>query len=181
MLSLNFQTAPFEIEEYNQQPVGISYKFKGTDKVVNKDLFKVGASFPAVKSITFDNKLGNVDLMVHYGNDASLLAGFPNQIAQYDIQEGKKGEKTEKVSFCMKVSNNIHNIAILEDVEFIEEWTELEKIPIKKSPVTIPAPKKEEEKKEGEGDKPAEGEAKPAEGEEIPPLVEPKAEVIQPE
>ena len=72
----------------------------------------------------------------------------------------------------MKVSNNIHNIPCLEDVEFIQEWTEQEKIPVKASPVTVPPPKKEEEKKEGEQPA-AEGEQKPAE--------EPKPEVTQPE
>lgn len=60
----------------------------------------------------------------------------------------------------MRVTNNIHNVAALDDAELVQKWTEEEKIPIKASPVT-PAPKKEEEKKEGaEGEKPAE-EAKP--------------------
>lgn len=54
----------------------------------------------------------------------------------------------------MRVSNNIHNVALLDEVEFIQEWTEQEKIPIKASPVTVPPPK--EEAKEGEN--PAEGE-----------------------
>lgn len=73
----------------------------------------------------------------------------------------------------MKVSNNIHNIACLEDVEYIQEWTEIEKIPIKASPVTpVVPPKKEEEKKEGEqpateGEKPAE--EKPAEPQPVAP------------
>ena len=78
----------------------------------------------------------------------------------------------------MRISNNIHNVACLDEVELIQEWTEQDKIPIKASSVTIPPPpKKEEEKKEGEqpaeGEKPAEGEQKPAE--------EPKPEVTKPE
>jgi len=44
---------------------------------------------------------------------------LPTQIAQYAIGEGKKDEKTEKVSFTMRVSNNIHNVACLDEVEFI--------------------------------------------------------------
>jgi hypothetical protein len=48
----------------------------------------------------------------------------------------------------MRVSNNIHNVACLDEVEFVQEWTEFEKIPIKASPVTVPPPKKEEEKKD---------------------------------
>jgi heat shock protein 4 len=168
MLSPNFQVANFEVEEFNTEPVSISYKFKGTDKVVTKELFKIGSNFPSTKSITFDNKNGGLDLMVHFSEGAELLKGLPNQIAQYDIAEGKKEDKTEKYSFTMRVSNNIHNVACLDEVEFIQEWTELEKIPIKASPVTVPPPK--EEPKDGE--KPAEGEEKKD---------EPKPEVIQPE
>lgn len=78
MLSPNFQVANFEVEEYNPQPISISYKFKGTDKVVTKELFKVGTNFPSTKSITFDNKNGNLDLMVHYSEGAQLMSGLPN-------------------------------------------------------------------------------------------------------
>ena len=66
MLSPNFQVASFEVEEYNQEPIGITYKFAGSDKCITKELFKKGTSFPNTKSITFDNKLGNLELMVHY-------------------------------------------------------------------------------------------------------------------
>lgn len=76
-------------------------------------------------------------------------------------------------------------MASLDEVEFIQEWTEEEKIPVKASPVTPAAPPKAEEKpKEGEkpaaeGDeKPAE-EEKPAEGGEKPPAEEQKAEPVQ--
>lgn len=54
----------------------------------------------------------------------------------------------------MRVANNIHNIASLEDAELAQEWTEEEKIPIKASPVTTPPPKKEGE--EGKEEAPAE-------------------------
>jgi hypothetical protein len=62
----------------------------------------------------------------------------------------------------MRVSNNIHNIACLDEAEFCQEWTEEEKIPIKASPITVPPPKKEEEKKAEEPK--AEGDAAAAEG-----------------
>ena len=78
MLSPNFQVANFEVEEYNVQPISISYKFKGTEKVVTKELFKVASSFPSTKSVTFENKLGNLDLMVHYGDNAKLMNGLPS-------------------------------------------------------------------------------------------------------
>jgi len=87
----------------------------------------------------------------------------------------------------MRVSNNIHNVAGLDEVEFVEEWTELEKIAVKASPVTVPAPpKKEEEKKE---EPPKEGEQQPtSEGNEekkpeatTEPAKEEQATVTQPE
>ena len=78
MLSPNFQVANFEIVEFNELPISISYKFKGAEKVVTKELFKTGSSFPSTKSVTFDNKDGNVDLMVHYTENAGLMQGLPN-------------------------------------------------------------------------------------------------------
>ena len=98
--------------------------------------------------------------MVHYADGANLMEGLPNQIAQYTIGEGKKEEKTEKVSFCMRVSNNIHNVPSLDEVEFVQEWTEEEKIPVHASPDT-PAAKAAPPK---EAERPAEGDAKPTEG-----------------
>ena len=185
MLSPNFQVANFEVEEYNCQPISISYKFKGTDKVVTKQLFNVGSSFPSTKSVTFENKLGNVDLMVHYADDAHVMKGLPSQISQYDIGEGKKDEKTEKTSFTMRVSNNIHNVACLDEVEFIQEWTETEKIPIKNTPVPVVEPKKEEVVEKTEEEKKAQKKkekrdkaAKNKEGADAKPEEEEKEEPI---
>jgi hypothetical protein len=95
------------------------YKFKNSDKMSVKELFKVGSSYPSTKSITFDNKLGNLELLVSYNQDVKLLSGLPTQIARYEIGEGKPDPKTEKYSFVMRVSNNIHNIACLDQVEFV--------------------------------------------------------------
>ena len=113
MLSPNFQVANFEVEEYNQQPISISYKFKDSEKLVTKELFK---------SVTFEKKLGNVNLMIHYSDSAKLMTGLPNQIAQYTIGEGKLKDNIDKFSFTMRVSNNIHNIACLDEAEFCQEW-----------------------------------------------------------
>jgi len=52
------------------------------------------------------------------------MSGLPNQISQYGIEKAKVDDKTEKYSFTMRVSNNIHNIACLDEVEFVQEWTE---------------------------------------------------------
>lgn len=137
------------------QPVCISYQFKGSDKFVTKELFKVGSSFPSTKSITFDNKSGGANLLVHYGPSAELMKGLPNQIAQYEISEGKQEEKTEKFSFTMRVSNNIHNVCCLDEAEYVQEWTEEEKIPVKGANPTPPPAKetKKEDKKDGSAKK----------------------------
>jgi len=75
----------------------------------------------------------------------------------------------------MRVSNNIHNVACLDEVEFIQEWTEEEKIPIKASPVpTVPTPPPKAE------DAPADGEAPNEEKKEEMPTV-PEPPVVQPE
>jgi hypothetical protein len=52
----------------------------------------------------------------------------------------------------MRVSNNIHNIAELDEAELVQEWTEEQKIPIKTAPTPPPKPAepKPEDKKEGE-------------------------------
>jgi hypothetical protein len=60
----------------------MSYKFKGSDKLVSKELFKAGSTFPSTKSITFEGKLGGIDLLLHYPSKHPLLLnGLPNQIA----------------------------------------------------------------------------------------------------
>lgn len=52
----------------------------------------------------------------------------------------------------MRVSNNIHNIAQLEDAEIIQEWIEEEKIPVKTGPATAPVSEKKDEEKAAEGE-----------------------------
>lgn len=113
--------------------------------------------------------------MVHYSDKAVVMEGLPKQIAQYNVGEGKKDEKTEKCAFTLRISNNIHNLACLDEAEFVQEWTEEEKIPVKASPaapVQKTPPKTEEaEKKEGEAAEKKEGEAEEKKEE---PVVEQK-------
>lgn len=160
------------MEEYNSQPICITYKPKGGDTPKTNVIFKTGSNFPSTKSVTFDNKTGGYDLMIHYADDAQLLEGHPKQISQYDISEGTKQEKTEKCSFTMRVTNNIHNIACLDEAELVEEWTHEDKIPIKTkndTPPTVTPPPEDKKEGEAEAEKkeeaPAE-EQKPAEPEE---------------
>jgi heat shock protein 4 len=145
MLSPLFKVADYEVQEYNSLPVSITYQFKGGEgeqKTVTKELFPIGSSFPSTKTITFDNKKGGMDLLVHYTAGAPILQGHPFEIAKYQIHEGKP--KHDKVAFILRVCNNIHQIPTLESSDLQEEWTEEEKIPIKKdAPKPAEAPKAE--------------------------------------
>ena len=69
MLSPNYSVADYKVEEYNSTPVSISYQFDDQDdksKWVIKELFTQGSSFPSTKSITFDNKIGGMNLKIGY-------------------------------------------------------------------------------------------------------------------
>lgn len=65
------------VEDFNQIPIMISYQFEGS-KVVTKELFPVGSSFPSTKSITFQQKDGGLSLLIHYHDKFQLLEGLPN-------------------------------------------------------------------------------------------------------
>lgn len=65
------------MQEYNAIPVSISYKFGDAGQVTTKELFPVGSSFPSTKTITFDNKKGGMDLLVHYTNGTPIQQGLP--------------------------------------------------------------------------------------------------------
>ena len=70
MLSPLFKVSDYEVQEYNLYPVSITYQFAPAEgeqpKVVIKEIFPLGSSFPSTKTITFDNKKGGMDLLVHY-------------------------------------------------------------------------------------------------------------------
>ena len=147
MLSPLFKVADYEVQEYNTLPVSITYSFPAAEgeqaKTVTKELFPVASSFPSTKTITFDNKRGNMDLLIHYSDAAQILPGLPREIAKYHIKEGKP-KHNEKFAFILRVSNNIHQIPCLESADLQEEWTEEEKIPIKKDaapPKVVEVPK----------------------------------------
>jgi len=81
MLSPMFKVSDYEVQEYNEYPVSISYSFFAAEgeepKIVTKELFPLGSSFPSTKNITFENKKGGMDLLVHYTNGTPLLTGVP--------------------------------------------------------------------------------------------------------
>jgi len=62
MLSPLFSVSTFSIDEYNSYPVSISYQFEGEDKVITKELFPRGSTFPKTLNLTFDNKVGDMNL-----------------------------------------------------------------------------------------------------------------------
>lgn len=111
MLSPLFKVADYEVQEYNSLPVSITYSFPAPEgeqpKFITKELFPLGSSFPSTKSITFDNKKGLMDLLVHYSDSVQLIQGLPKEVAKYRIKEGKT-KHNEKVAFILRVSNNIH-------------------------------------------------------------------------
>lgn len=81
MLSPNFKVSDYEVQEYNEYPVSISYSFpppQGEEvKIITKELFPVGSSFPSTKTITFDNKKGGLDLLIHYTAGTVFPQGIP--------------------------------------------------------------------------------------------------------
>jgi heat shock protein 4 len=82
MLSPLFKVSDYEVQECNEYPVSISYSFtpaQGEEpKIITKELFPVGSSFPSTKTITFDNKKGGFDLLIHYSQGTPLLHGVPS-------------------------------------------------------------------------------------------------------
>lgn len=152
MLSPLFSVSSFVVEEYNALPCSITYRFADTGAAVVKEIFSRGSMFPLTKTVTFDNKTGDMDLLVHYSDNAKILEGLPTQVARYMVKAGKQKHADNKlggskVKFQFKVCNNIHQIPVLEACELIEEWTEEVKIPVKApTPAAAPAG----EKKDGE-------------------------------
>jgi len=147
MLSPLFKVADYEVQEYNSLPVSITYSFPPAvegeqPKAITKELFPVGSSFPSTKTITFDNKKGGLNLLVHYSENADILPGLPREVSTYTVKEGKP-KHNEKVAFILRISNNIHQVPCLESADLQEEYTEEEKIPIKKD---VPAPVKTDKK-----------------------------------
>ena len=81
MLSPMFKVSDYEVQEYNLYPISITYQFAPAEgeqaKVVTKELFHLGSSYPSTKTITFDHKKGGMDLLVHYSQGVQLLQGLP--------------------------------------------------------------------------------------------------------
>ena len=125
MLSPYYAKNKTIVEDFNQIPIQITYQFQDK-KVFTKELFPVGSTFPATKSITFAQLDGPVSLLVHYHDKYKLLEGLPNQIAQYEILQSVCNQQTPtaKFSLVLRVTNNHNNIPLLDKAEVIQEYTE---------------------------------------------------------
>jgi len=86
MLSPNFMVQNFEVQDFQQHPIQIQYKFSNSEGALTEsDIFTIGTSYPSTKTITFANKLGALDLLIKYHEASEILPGLPKQIAQYRI------------------------------------------------------------------------------------------------
>ena len=80
ILSPTYHVAGFQVDDYNPLPVSITYQFGDKDeenKSKTMEIFPVGTSFPVTKSLSFKNKLGNMNLLLHYAENAPLMKGLP--------------------------------------------------------------------------------------------------------
>ena len=152
MLSPFFNVSKYVIEEWNELPVTIDYKFNSEDKGHTMEIIKKKTHYPVTQKVTFDNKVGDCSLLVRYSDSASILAGLPREIAKYEIKAGKlkhANDRDHKFKFILMVSNNIHQIPCLENAQLVEDWTEEKKVP-KQKPKPA-APEKKEAKPAEEG------------------------------
>jgi len=118
MLSPFFNVSKFVIEEWNELPVTIDYKFNSEDKGHTMEIIKKKTHYPVTQKVTFDNKLGDCSLLVRYSDSAFVLPGLPREIAKYEIKAGKlkhAADRDHKFKFILMVSNNIHQIPCLEN------------------------------------------------------------------
>jgi len=78
MLSPNFMVQNFEVQDFNQHPIQIQYKFTNNEgQLKESDIFNIGTSYPSTKTITFANKLGALDLLIKYHESSEILPGLP--------------------------------------------------------------------------------------------------------
>jgi heat shock protein 4 len=157
-LSPAFNTGVFKVEEYNHLPVEVTYGDAGSSETKSAVMFPAKASkCPNKKSITFNNKVGNMNIQLKYAEGAEILQGLPSIIAEYTVPEAKlKHAEKDQASheLAYEIENTLHQIPVLKEANIIEKWQEEEKIAIKKAAPPKPAEAKPEEKKD---------EAKPAE------------------
>lgn len=161
-LSPAFSTAAFKVDDFNNLPVEVKYGDTDSEERKTAELYpKKSYKFPNNKTITFNNKVGKMTILLKYKDEAEVLPGLPMEIAQYQIGEGKlKHQEKSNASFGIEytLEHSGHQIPWLKEASLLEKWEEEEKIAIKKP--AAPAPPKPEEKKDESAEK--KDEEKPA-------------------
>lgn len=75
--------------------------------------------FPLTKSVTFNNKDGNMHMLLKYDDKAAITPGLPLEIASYEIGLGQH-QNSDKPDYKFKlqinVKNDVHQIPALESV-----------------------------------------------------------------
>ena len=68
MLSPFFNVSIFIMEEWNELPVTIEYKFNTEEKSHIMEIIKKKSNYPVTQKVTFDNKVGDCSLLVRYSD-----------------------------------------------------------------------------------------------------------------
>jgi hypothetical protein len=56
------------MEEWNELPVTIEYKFNTEEKSHIMEIIKKKSNYPVTQKVTFDNKVGDCSLLVRYSD-----------------------------------------------------------------------------------------------------------------
>lgn len=111
-LSPAFNTGVFKVEEFNHLPIEVIYGDTGSQETKSAVMFPAKTSkCPNKKSITFNNKVGGMDIQLKYAEGAEILEGLPSIIAQYQVPEGKlkhadKDQASHELAF--EIENSLH-------------------------------------------------------------------------
>jgi hypothetical protein len=85
MLSQTYNVAPYLIDDFSNMSISMTYSFDDRPQAAQTvEAFRTGTTFPATKVLKFANKLGGLNLLIHYGqNTYGLMKGLPIQISNY--------------------------------------------------------------------------------------------------
>jgi len=78
----------------------VVYGETGSEETKTVTMFETKSmKMPNRKTITFNNKLGNMSIALKYAEGADVLHGLPTMIAQYQVPNGKlKNEHKDQFS-----------------------------------------------------------------------------------
>lgn len=111
----------------------MQYQFQGSELKSN-EIFAQKSMFPLSKSVTFNNKLGGLQLCLQYDDKAPIAPGLPRSIAKYEVRQGeleKEGMPEHKFKLLVNVKNDLHQVPQVHDCHLCEEWLEEAQVPLK--------------------------------------------------